>query len=236
MKGADVGDDPTVGAAGPDQTPPPTDDRPERITDFLPKGRLDAFADGVFAIAITLLVLDLTVPKESTNLLGALRPEWPEFLGYLISFAFIGGVWVSHSRLTQLMKRGDGVSFGLNLLLLLFVSLMPFSTSLMTTNLKGEGSNTAVVIYGLNLFAASLMLSALMRYASRQPDLLISGLAEGELKTMERRRRVTLVVGGLSVIVAFVLPSVAVVLYIAEAGLLLVLPLLRATVRNRRAR
>ena len=64
---------------------------------LLPKGRLDAFADGVFAIAITLLVLDLSIPEVSEDIIPALMQEWPDFLAYLISFAFIGSVSITHS-------------------------------------------------------------------------------------------------------------------------------------------
>lgn len=73
--------------------------------DFLPKGRLDAFADGVFAIVITLLVLDLAIPNVSENLMLVLTEQWPAFLAYIISFAFVGSVWITHSSVTALMKR-----------------------------------------------------------------------------------------------------------------------------------
>ena len=76
----------------------------------LPLDRFNAFSDGVFAIAITLLVLEITVPKQGVRLLPALREEWPEFLGYYTSFAFIGGLWVVHSAATKLMKRADAVA------------------------------------------------------------------------------------------------------------------------------
>jgi hypothetical protein len=75
----------------------------------VPLDRFNAFSDGVFAIAITLLVLELTVPEGPEGLLAALVEQWPEFLGYLISFAFIGGSWQTHARMTRLMKRGDNV-------------------------------------------------------------------------------------------------------------------------------
>ncbi|MGV9950265.1 TMEM175 family protein, partial [Rhodococcus aetherivorans] len=68
----------------------------------MPTTRLDAFSDGVFAIVITLLVLELDVPDSAARLLEDLRAEWPSFLGYLVSFAFIGGVWVARSNLTRL--------------------------------------------------------------------------------------------------------------------------------------
>ena len=77
----------------------------------LPLDRFNAFSDGVFAIAITLLVLELTVPPEGVPLLAALREQWPEFVGYYISFAFIGGIWITHSGLTKYMKLGDTVVY-----------------------------------------------------------------------------------------------------------------------------
>ena len=213
----------------------PAGGSPERITDFLPKGRLDAFADGVFAIAITLLVIELPVPTGSTDLLGALYEEWPDFLGYLISFSFIGSAWISHSGLTQLMRRGDGVSFRLNLLLLLLVSLLPFSTKLVAAYVREPGSETAVLVYGLNLFAASLMLSLLMRFTARRPELRISGLAEGEVRSMERKRRVALAVVAAGVVVALVQPAVAMALFVVQSVLLLLLPVFAEVVRGRGA-
>jgi len=100
----------------------------ERRAIILPLDRFNAFSDGVFAIAITILVLELTVPPLSVPLPEALQELWPDFLGYFISFFYIGGIWISHSRLTCLMKKGDSISYGLNLLLLLFVALLPFMT------------------------------------------------------------------------------------------------------------
>ncbi|MDD1707725.1 MAG: DUF1211 domain-containing protein, partial [Methanoregulaceae archaeon] len=88
---------------------------------FLPKGRLDAFADGVFAIVITLLVLDLVVPEGSVHIISALLQEWPVFLAYLISFAYIGSAWISHSSVTSLMKQETPHSYRLTLLMLFFV-------------------------------------------------------------------------------------------------------------------
>ena len=68
---------------------------------LLPTGRLEAFSDGVFAIAITLLVLELHVPTGQEVLVKGLEHEWPRYLGYFVSFAFIGGVWIAHSNLIR---------------------------------------------------------------------------------------------------------------------------------------
>jgi uncharacterized membrane protein len=112
----------------------------------LPLDRLNAFSHGVFAVSITLLVLEIAVPSESVRLLPALREQWPEFLGYYISFAFIGGIWITHPGVTKFVRRGDTVVYTLDLLLLLFVGLPPFATSLMVTHLSGEDVKAAVLL------------------------------------------------------------------------------------------
>lgn len=97
----------------------------------LPKSRLEAFSDGVFAIVVTLLILELEVPPPSADIGPALIEEWPAYLGYLISFAFIGGSWIAHTNTTRFIRAVDAGWMRLNLLLLLLVSFLPFTTSLM---------------------------------------------------------------------------------------------------------
>ena len=127
-----------------------------RAADVLPLDRFNAFTDGVFAIAITLLVLELSVPAVGGRLLPALGEQWQEFLGYLISFVFIGGIWVSHAGMTKLMRHADTLAYGIDLLMLLFVGVLPFSTNLLVTHLSGPDVEAAVVIYGVNVLLASL--------------------------------------------------------------------------------
>ncbi len=160
----------------------------DREAHFLPLDRFNAFSDGVFAIAITLLVLEIAIPHAGESVLPALREQWPEFLGYVISFAFIGGIWIAHSGVTKFMKHGDAESFSLNLLLLLFVGLLPFSTALMVTHLNGADAEPAVLIYGVNLLLASIVLSLLIRYLAREPSLLVDVIAEGTLRRITRQR------------------------------------------------
>src|SRR5271169_4260947 len=102
---------------------------------LLPTSRLEAFSDGVFAIAITLLVLELHVPTGHEALVKGLEHEWPRYLGYFVSFAFIGGVWVAHSTMTRFIKAADPDLMRLNLMLLLFVSFLPFTTAIAATHL-----------------------------------------------------------------------------------------------------
>jgi uncharacterized membrane protein len=142
-----------------------------------------------------------------------------------MSFGFIGGIWISHASLTNLMKRGDSIAYGVNLLMLLFVTLLPFSTRLMVIHIFTPDNSLAVLVYGLNVLIASLALSLLMFYIARQPRLLIDELADDTLKRMYRKRRFATGVGAFAVILALVAPLVAIVLYLVEALILLVIPL-----------
>src|SRR5215475_1915207 len=94
--------------------------------------RLEAFSDGVFAIAITLLVLEISVPPNSGgDLLRAILHQWPSFLAYVVSFSTIGSTWLAHNAITEYLVVADGYFIRLNLLLLLFVSFLPFPTKLL---------------------------------------------------------------------------------------------------------
>jgi uncharacterized membrane protein len=200
---------------------------------LLPVDRFNAFSDGVLAIAITILVLELAVPSLAEGVVPALREMWPDLLGYFLSFTFIGGIWVSHARLTSLMKRGDSTVYGLNLLVLLFVALLPFTTKLMVTNLSSPHIATAVIIYGLNVLVASLTMSLLMFDVARKPGLLVDEVADDTLKGVYRQRAIVLGVAAVAVAVAFVAPHVAVALYVVVSLSFLVLPLLGSLLSRR---
>ena len=107
-------------------------ERPRRRT--LSTRRLEAFSDGVLAIAITLLVLDITV-RPRAGLAEVLR-EWPAYLAYVVSFLTIGAVWLAHTTLTEVLARTDAILLRLNLLLLLAVSVLPFPTRMVADSLS----------------------------------------------------------------------------------------------------
>ncbi len=161
------------------------------------------------------------------DLLESLLEEWPEFLGYLISFAFIGGSWMTHARTTRLMEGSDTLASGLNLLALLFIALLPFSTNLMVSNLSGPDSGVAVLVYGLNVFVASVMLTLLMAYLVRQRSLLGGEVADEKLASLTRQRRISNGVWLIAVVVALVAPPIAVGLYVLATVLMLAQPFLR---------
>ena len=187
--------------------------------------RFSAFSDGVFAIAITLLVLELPVPSADVPLVPALLEAWPEFLGYIMSFAFIGGIWLTHSGLTRLMKHGDTVANGINLLLLLFVAILPFSTSVMVTHLPTAEVGVAVLLYGINVLLASLTLSLLIRYIAREPSLVADDIADENLQRIFKQRWISIGVNSIAVVLALIAPFIAVALYLIQTVLLLLFPL-----------
>jgi uncharacterized membrane protein len=193
----------------------------------MPTGRLEAFSDGVFAIAITLLVLELEAPAGADGLLGELGRQWPSYIGYFVSFAFIGGAWMAHSTLTRFLLATDQVLLGLNLVLLLLVSLLPFTTSLLATHLGDTGEQVAVVIFGLNLALASVMVNVMFRYAATTSGLA-DATADAELRSFDRARRRVTFVQLAAAALGLVLPAVAVGLYLIISVLLLLDPIWRA--------
>jgi TMEM175 potassium channel family protein len=130
-------------------------------------GRVEAFSDGVFAIAITLLVLDLKIPQDAPGgLLATLLRQWPTFLAYLTSFATILVMWVNHHKLFTHIRRTTGAFLFLNGLLLLFVTVVPFPTSLISAHLRSADAKTAAAIYAGTYFAIAIAFNTLWRYAS----------------------------------------------------------------------
>ena len=130
--------------------------------------RLETFSDGVFAIVITLLVLELHVPAGRQHLASTLGEEWPRYLGYFVSFAFIGGIWVAHSTISHFIEAVDATLMRLNLVLLLFVSLLPFPTSLLASHLQAPSDEeVAAITYSCSLLAMGLAFFATYFWASR---------------------------------------------------------------------
>jgi uncharacterized membrane protein len=204
-----------------------------RPADVLPLDRFNAFTDGVFAIAITLLVLELSIPAVGGRLLPALAEQWHEFLGYLISFVFIGGIWVSHAGMTKLMRHAGSLAYVINLLMLLFVGVLPFSTNLMVTHLSGPDVEAAVIIYGVNVLLASLCLSLLMFYIASERSLVVDGVADATLEAKVRQRWVVIALNVAAIALAVVAPLAAVGVFLVMTFVALALPLIHLRRRRR---
>ena len=127
--------------------------------------RIVAFSDGVFAIAITLLVLALEVPANVDDLGSALRDQGDDLLAYALSFGVIGKFWLSHHRFYGVLARFDGNLMGLNLFYLAWIALVPFSSELLG-NYSGEADSA--IVYAANMAGASLTFTAMAIYANRR--------------------------------------------------------------------
>jgi uncharacterized membrane protein len=152
------------------------------------KRRVEAFSDGVLAVAITLLVLDLHATKGDSSLAHQLREQWPSFAAYGVSFIVVGVIWVNHNAVFALVAQVDRPLLFQNLILLMFVTTMPFTTSTLATFIRSGGADArwAVVLYGAsNLGMAlgfTLMLARIVNHG-----LLINPVAPEVGRTAVRR-------------------------------------------------
>jgi uncharacterized membrane protein len=134
----------------------------------LGRNRVEALTDGVFAVAMTLLVLDIKVPELEQSLSSAELPFrllalWPKFLTYAISFVILGVYWVGHHMQLSFIRSADRPLLWINILFLLWVALVPFSTALLSEYTKHR---LAIVVYGANLIAIGLTLALHWWYAT----------------------------------------------------------------------
>ncbi len=167
-------------------------------------GRTTAFSDGVFAIAITLLVLSLDVPEglEGKQVSDFVGDEWPQFFAYFLSFAVIGRYWISHHAHFAMLRSVDARLVVINLAFLSFVCLIPFPTGLL-----GEfgDSTVAVVLYASVVGLASLLALAMIRYTRAHGMILTA--AEPAAERMQRAMLGPPLVFLGSIPFAFVIPS-----------------------------
>jgi uncharacterized membrane protein len=166
--------------------------------------RVEAFSDGVFAIAITLLVLDLKVPEHGPLLAGLLG-QWTVYIAYLISFLFILIMWVNHHRMFEHIIRIDNNFLYLNGLLLLGITVVPFPTSLVSRYVLSEDQTVATAVYSGWFLVIALFFNLMWRYAYAHGRLLserdrASGLAE----VITRRYSWGPLTYGLAFVLAFV--------------------------------
>ncbi len=141
---------------------------------MLTKNRLEAFSDGVFAIVITLLVIEIRPPEleGGESLAHALWEQWPHYLGYVLSFLVLGVMWLNHHRILEPARRVDGVVLVLNLNLLLWAVLIPFPTAVVADFLRDGGADaeTAVALYGGVILMAAIGFTALFVGITRRRD------------------------------------------------------------------
>ena len=196
----------------------------------LPVGRLDALSDGVFAIATTLLALELGVEANADqHPLHSILAEWPSYLAFVTSFLTIGVVWMAHSAITNALRAADATIYRLNLLVLLFVSFLPFPTKLVASFAHSEeATRVAVVFYGLTLLALIVALAFFRRYAFEQRRLHKEHIDEATAAAAVDHRPSYLLYAG-AIVIAALFPSVGPALYL---GIALYLAVPAGTIRR----
>lgn len=181
--------------------------------------RAEAFSDGVFAIALTLLVLDLKVPKRAElqePLARALARQWPSYLAYLTSFATILVMWVNHHLLFERIRRVNQPFLFLNGLLLLFVTIVPFPTSLVAEYVLHPEARTAGLVYCGTFIAIAIAFNSLWGYASRGRRLIDPQIPQARVEEITKQYAL----GAPFYLVAFALAFISVA---ASVGLCLLL-------------
>lgn len=172
--------------------------------------RLVAFSDAVFAITITLLVLEIRPPADYSNLLHGLVALWPSYLAYAVTFLFIGQVWANHHVMFDHIRSADWVVLLLNTLLPMVVAFLPFATSVLAGALRnGHGQRTAVVFYGIAFWVTALTFNAIWQYACRQ-RLLSEALDSAGATAIGRRFQLALAWLATGAVHGAVLPVVGV--------------------------
>ena len=178
--------------------------------------RLEAFSDGVLAIAITLLVLDLHVPHtEQGDLLHALWRQWPSYAAFFISFIVIGIMWVSHHSMFERISTVDRRLLFLNLLLLLGIAFLPFPTSLLAQYIRDGGENASIsaAIYSATMCLIGVVFFFMWVHLERRPHLLVEGITAEQIRRAETRGLVGPIVYGLTIGLAFISPWACFVVY-----------------------
>ena len=196
-------------------------------------GRFEAFSDGVFAIAATLLVLEFhAAPGDGLG--KELLHLWPSYLAYVTSFVTIGIIWMNHHHAVSLLGRIDRTMLFLNILLLLTVAFLPFPTKLVAQNLRGGGEETAALAYTATFVLMSVIYNTWWRYASvgrrlvgptsvveggpRGRRLVAEGVPDSALRGISRAFNPGVPMYAAAFVIAFFSPLTAVFLTFAIAA------------------
>jgi TMEM175 potassium channel family protein len=185
----------------------------------VPTARLETFADGVFAIAATLLIIDVTADAPGSGLGGAVTHAWPQYVAYLVSFVTIGIMWVNHHACLALIDRCDRRFLFINVALLACIAFVPFPTRLVAEHLRDDGLRAAALTYGVTLTTTSVCFFAFWFYAAIGRRLIAPGADERMVRGISRSFRPGSAIYGGATLVALVSPTASVILFALIAGL-----------------
>ena len=179
---------------------------------------MEAFSDGVFAFAITLLVLNLRDPATSTvSLFNGLEQAWPSFFALVTSFVTVLIMWMNHHNMFNYIRRIDRRLMLFNGVLLLFVVLTPYTTMLVADQISDADANAAAAVYAGTFFLLSLVWNGLWRYCVAGRRLLGADITDAQARTITRQYSVAPFSYGAALVIAPFsgLASVAVILAVA---------------------
>ena len=182
--------------------------------------RVEAFSDGVIAIAITLLVLTLKVPNaKDGDLIDALLDQWPSYVAFIVSFVVIGIMWVSHHSMFERIATVDRPLLFLNLLLLMGFAFLPYPTSLLARYVADGGANShvAAAMYSTTMVLIGLIYLAMWGQLARRPELLVPGIPVERVRTAMKRSLVGPIVYALTIGLAFISAAACFVVYAGVA-------------------
>ncbi|MFF7472736.1 TMEM175 family protein [Streptomyces sp. NPDC008092] len=170
--------------------------------------RVVAFSDAVIAIAITLLVLEIHPPPDTSHLLHGLAALWPSYLAYAVTFMLIGQVWANHHIMFDHIRSADRVVLFLNTVLLMDVAFLPFAASVLAEALReGHGQRTAVVLHGTTFELAAVLFNVIWWYACHDRRLLATSIDAAGATAVGRRFRLALVWLGTGTLLGALLPA-----------------------------
>jgi uncharacterized membrane protein len=149
--------------------------------------RVVAFSDGVMAIAVTLLVLNIRPPGDTAHLLRSLLALWPSYFSYAITFMLVGNVWANHHVMFDHIRHADRMVLFLNTVLLMDIAVLPFAAAVLANAFRsGQGERTAVVVHGIVFEVAALLFNLIWRYARRE-RLIARTIDEAGARAIGRR-------------------------------------------------
>ena len=173
--------------------------------------RLETFSDGVFAIAATLLILNVVATRAPLG--RELLHIWPSYAGYAVSFLSIGIIWANHHSVFRQIGAVDRPFLMINVCFLMLVAFIPFPTRLVALHLRDQGAEAAALAYGITLTCTAVLYNALWLYASRHGRLLSPDADPRAVSGITRAYRPGPFIYGAATLVALVQPTVSIVLY-----------------------
>jgi uncharacterized membrane protein len=173
--------------------------------------RVIAFSDGVIAIAVTLLVLDIRPPQDMSHLAHGLAALWPSYLAYVVTFMLVGQVWANHHVMFDHIRAADRFVLFLNTVLLMDVAFLPFAASVLATAFReGRGQPTAIVLHGTAFEFAAVLFNVIWWYVRRDRRRVHKDLHPAHARAIARRFRLALAWIGAGTLLGLLVPALGV--------------------------